>query len=160
MDAVLRSNRGVSQLTMRLTPRSAAAWDCTLVLVDEHWSGGGARPFTASVGGFVLTAEALDALHRHVVAWLDSPLAALVSSRLDASFELAEAGQSFCLRFGPVERVIADAGKPVGSLGFSIGTLSGSAHFVTDPSCLALFADTLGQALSVDSTSLMKVFPE
>jgi hypothetical protein len=160
MDAVLRSNRGESELVMRLVPLTPTECACSLRLTGEHWDGDHHEPFTASVDGFILTNAALKALHRHVVSWLDGPLEELVSARLDASFELAGHGHTLGFRFGPIDKVINQRGKPVVSLGFSIGTLSGSAHFVTDPSCLALFADTLGQALSVDSTSPMKIFQE
>lgn len=147
MDAVLRSNRGISQLTMRLTARGSAEWACAFVFVGEDWNGGHGRPFTGTVDGFILTTAALDALHRHVASWLDGPLEALVSARLDASFELAEPGQTLRFRFGPNDKVLTERGKPVVTIGFSMGALTGSFHIVSDQSCLALFAEGLGQAL-------------
>jgi hypothetical protein len=135
---------------MRLAPLTAAEWTCTLRLIGEHWEGGHGRPFTVTADGFVLRAAALDALHHHVVSWLDGPLEALVSSRLDASFELAGPLQTLGFRFGPVDEVIAERSKPVVSIGFSIGALRGNFHIVTDPSCLALFAEGLGDALKRD----------
>ena len=147
LDAVLRSNRGVSELTLRLVQRSASEWGCTLSLVGEHWDVGQGRPFTGTVDGFILTTTALDALHRHLLSWLSSPLDALVPSRLDAALELAAPGQTLCFRFGPVDHVLAAVGKPVVGIRFSMGELAGSFHLVCDPSCLALFADGLAHAL-------------
>lgn len=152
MDAVLRSTRGVSELTLRLNLRSDAEWECTLAFVDQDWNSARGQPFTGAVEGFLLTTASLEALHRHLVAWLDSRLEALVSSRLDAVFELAVPGQRLCLRFGPVENVNFDVGKPVASIRFSIGALTGNLHLVADPSCIALFAEALGQALQTGGT--------
>jgi len=147
VEAVLRSNRGTSALTLRLAPRSSAEWDCALGWIGEHWADGQGRPFTGAVDGFVLTTAGLEAVHRHLVSWLDGPLDALVSSRLDASFDLAAPLQTFAFRFGPVDGVINERGKPVVGLAFSIGALMGNVHLVTDPSCLALFAESLADAL-------------
>ena len=147
MDAVLSSTRGVSELTLRLNPRSDAAWECRLVFIGEDWNSADGHPFTTTVEGFLLTTAALDALHRHLMSWLEGPLEALVSSRRDAVFELAVPGQRLSLRFGPVKNLIFDSGKPVTSIRFSIGALAGNLHVVADPSCLALFAEGLGRVL-------------
>lgn len=150
MKTVLRSNRGVSELTMRLTPRGTAEWECALVFVGEDWNGDHGHPFTGTVDGFILVTTALESLHRHLESWLGGSLEELVSSRLDASFELAGPGQMLGFRFGSIQEVIAERGKPVVSIGFSIGALAGKFHIVTDPSCLALFAEGLGHALNGD----------
>lgn len=147
VDAVLRSNRGVSELTLRLNPRGGAVWECTLVFVGEDWNSARGHPFTTTVEGFLLTTAALAALHRHLLSWLDGPLEALVSSRLDAVFELAVPGQGLCFRFGSVDGVIAELGKPAVSVRISIGALAGSFHLVADPSCIGLFAGELGHVL-------------
>ena len=151
MDAVLRSNRGVSELTLRLNPRGDAVWECTLVFVGEDWNNARGHPFTTTVEGFLLTTAALAALHRHLLSWLDGPLEALVSSRLDAVFELSVPGQTLCVRFGPVENVIVDVGKFGVSIRFSLRALAGNFHLVTDPSCVALFAEGLGHVLKTRS---------
>jgi hypothetical protein len=139
---------------MRLTARGNAEWECVLVFVGEDWDGDHGHPFTGTVDGFILTAAALDALHRHVASWLDGPLEALVSARLDASFELAEPGQTVSFRFGPNDKVMTERGKPVVNIRFSIGALTGSFHIVSDQSCLALFAEGLGQALQGEEDGL------
>jgi hypothetical protein len=67
----------------------------------------------------------------------------LLTCDLTGSFGLARLpGQQIELRFGPRPDVVTTP-NPVVSVLFSAGSLKGEFHFITDQSCLNLFAQEL-----------------
>ena len=72
----------------------------------------------------------------------------LIAEDLNGGFELARLPwQSIHIRFGPRSDTVSNL-NPVVSITFSAGTLRGEFHFVTDQSCLGLFAQELSIALA------------
>ena len=105
-------------------------------------------PFSTSISGLWLNAADLTALTDHISEWLRQPLDYLVAEELNADFEFALLpGQSVHVRFGPRPDTISDL-NPVVTIAFSAGALQGEFHFVTDQSCLALFAQELSAELT------------
>ena len=79
--------------------------------------------------------------------WLRQPLESLVAEDLNADFQLARLpGQSVRIRFGPRPDTISDL-NPVVSITFSAGAMHGEFDFVTDQSCLTLFAQELADQM-------------
>jgi hypothetical protein len=66
---------------------------------------------------------------------------------LDRAFDLARLpAQTLVIRFGPREDVIVGR-YPIITVNFAAGGLAGEFHFVTDQSCLDLFARDLSSAI-------------
>jgi hypothetical protein len=122
-------------------------FESSIHLRGQHWDGDHTFPFSTSIKGLWLRAVNLEALRDHIVRWTGQPMEQLRPEGLSADFELARLpGQSVRVRFGPRPDTISDL-NPVVSITFSAGAMEGKFHFVTDQSCLALFAQELSGAL-------------
>ena len=148
MLATLPSNNGNSQFVVELLAPAehdshGPGFESAIHLRGRHWDGDHEFPFTTSIDGFWLRTADLNALRDHLSRWLRQPLDRLVSDDLSADFQLARLpGQSLHIRFGPRADTISER-NPVVTIAFSVGALRGEFHFVTDQSCLTLFAQDL-----------------
>ena len=145
--ATLPSNNGEAQFTIELGAPAEyahdAGYESSIHLSGRHWDGDHTFPFSTSVAGLWLRTADLTALRRHLTRWLGQPLECLKAGDLTAEFQLARLpGQNVHVRFGPRPDTISDL-NPVVSIAFSAGQLRGKFHFVTDQSCLTLFAGEL-----------------
>ena len=151
MAATLPSNSGREQLVIELGAPAEYAHDpgfeSSITLRGEHWDGDHTFPFSTSIEGLWLRTTDIVALRDHIARWLRQPLERLIADELSAEFQLARLpGQSICIRLGPRDGTISDR-HPVFTVYFSAGALQGEFHFVTDQSCLALFAEELSTEL-------------
>jgi hypothetical protein len=145
------TNNGEAQFVIELGAPAEYAHDAgfesSIHLRGRHWDGDHTFPFSTSIDGLWLRAAHLTALREHVTRWLRQPLEGLVAGDLSADFQLARLpGQSVHVRFGPRPDTISNL-NPVVSITFSAGALQGEFHFVTDQSCLRLFAQELSDEI-------------
>lgn len=152
MPATLPSNSGRAQLVIEIGPPALYACDAgfesSLHLGGEHWDGDHSFPFSTTIEGLWLRAADLATLRDHIARWIRQPLDRLDAEDLNSAFELARLpGQSINIRFGPRSDIVS-ALNPVVSIAFAAGALHGEFHFVTDQSCLALFAKELSDELA------------
>ncbi len=145
--ATLPSNNGEAQFVIELSAPAEYAHDAgfesSIHLRGLHWDGDHTFPFSTSIAGLWLRAADLTALREHVTRWLRQPVECLMAEDLSGDFQLGRLpGQSVHLRFGPRPDTISHL-NPVVSITFSAGSLRGEFHFVTDQSCLSLFAQEL-----------------
>src|SRR4051812_37716863 len=147
MPATLPSNSGEAQFVVEFSAPSEYAGDpgyeSSVHMRGRHWDGDHTFPFSTSIDGLWLRAADLAALRAHITRWLRRPLDGLIAEELNADFQLARLpDQSVQVRFG--SRPDTNCGlNPVVTITFSAGALRGEFHFVTDQSCLALFAQGL-----------------
>lgn len=151
MAAALPSNNGEAQFVVELGAPAEYAhdsgFDSAIHIRGRHWDGDHTFPFSASIEGLWLRAAGVAALRDHIARWIRQPLERLIVDELNADFQLARLpGQSIRMRFGPREDTVSSR-HPVFSISFSAGALQGEFHFVTDQSCLALFAEELSTEL-------------
>jgi hypothetical protein len=151
MAATLPSNNGEAQFVVELGAPAEYAHDTgfesSIHIRGRHWDGDHTFPFSTSIEGLWLRAADVVALRDHIARWIGQPLERLIADELSADFQLARLpGQSIRARFGPRDDTISDR-HPVFSISFSTGALHGEFHFVTDQSCLALFAEELSTEL-------------
>ena len=122
-------------------------FEAAIHIRGRHWEGDHTFPFSTSIDGLWLRSADLAALREHISRWLGQPLGGLVAEDLDAEFQLARLpGQSVLVRFGSRPDTISHL-NPVVTIRFSAGALHGEFHFVTDQSCLSLFAQELATPL-------------
>ncbi len=151
MSATLPSNNGEAQFVIELSAHAGYAHDSgfesSITLCGRHWDGDHTFPFSTSIEGFWLRAADIVALRDCIDRWTRQPLDLLIADDWNAEFQLARLpGQSVCVRFGPRADTISER-HPVCSISFSAGALHGELFFVTDQSCLALFAKELSTEL-------------
>jgi hypothetical protein len=151
MPATLPSNSGNSELRVEFGSPAEYAHDpgfeCSIHLHGRHWDGDHSFPFSASIEGIWLRSADLAALRDHIAHWTSRSLEQLVAEDLSGNFELARLpGQSVHLRFGSRPDTISDL-NPVVSITISAGAIRGEFHFITDQSCLSLFAQELSGEL-------------
>ncbi len=151
MAATLPSNNGEAQFVIDLRAPAEYAhepgFESSVHLRGRHWDGDHTFPFSTSIEGLWLRTADLTALREHVIRWLRQPLESLIAEDLNADFRLARLpGQSVRIRFGPRPDTLSDL-NPVVSIIFSARALQGEFHFVTDQSCLKLFAQELADEM-------------
>jgi hypothetical protein len=151
MLATLPSNSGDAQLTLEFKSpaeyASDSGFESTILIRGRHWDGDHTFPLSTSLEGIWLRSADLIGLRDDITRWNCLPLDHLAAEDLNGSFELARLpGQSIHIRFGPRQDTVSNR-NPVVSIAFSAGVLRGEFHFVTDQSCLALFAQELSVAL-------------
>lgn len=150
--ASLSSNAGDASIEFlfgdRCTSAGEPGLDASIRLNATHWDGDHSHPVSAAIDGVRLSGRDLAALCDHIRRWVDRPLEALAPGALDGRFYLArQPGQSVALVFGARADTI-DSRKPVVSVAIRADAWSCDLHFVTDPSCLRLFAEALSAALA------------
>jgi hypothetical protein len=149
-EAVLSSNNGSHALRLALLNPAKwhddAGFDAELRLDHAHWDGEHPHAGSTWVPGLWLNAGALRELREQILGYVDLPLAQLARAVFTGTFELAgQAGQSLRLHFGPRADLVHG---PLPALGIDVceGTFSAHLHFVTDQSCMRIFAEGLGVA--------------
>jgi len=152
MPATLRSNNGEAEFTVEFREyidyASEAGFESAIQLRGQHWDGDHTHPLSGSIDGLWLRSADLKGIRDHISHWLDRPLNYLVAEELNREFELARLpGQTIRIRIGPRQDTTSHL-NPVVSITFSAGGLRGEFHFVTDQSCLALFARELSAQLA------------
>ena len=151
MAATLPSNNGEEYFAIDFRAPAEYAHDpgfeSSIHLRGRHWDGDHTFPFSTSVEGLWLRTADLTALREHVTRWLRQPLECLIAKDLNADFRLARLpGQSVRVCFGSRPDTVSEL-NPVVSISFSAGALQGEFHFVTDQSCLTLFAQELANEM-------------
>jgi len=149
--AKLSSNRGGEFLQLDFItlhdcgPDEGA--DCNVLFTTSDWSEGEPRPVVLDLGCLHLSLVALSALLADAQRWLNLPLAELTATPFVCEHELAFTPHfSLLVRFGSRADTISGA-NPVLTASFSVGSLSGELHLVTDQSCLASFLADLRAAI-------------
>lgn len=153
MSATLRSNDGESCVTLQFGTvdhyTSTILWESSIG-IEGHLCDGNHDlfPLRMSMEGIGLCIDAIASLQARIADWVNAPLDALLAEKLDGEFELAALnGQRLTLCFGAQQDTVLTR-KPTVTLRFSGGALSGEFHFITDPSCLALFSHALSECLA------------
>jgi hypothetical protein len=149
--ATLPSNDGAAQFVIELRAPAEYAHDPgfegRIILRGQHWDGDHTFPFSTSIEGFWLRSADIVALRDHIARWSRQPIDRLRAGDLSSEFQLARLpGQSVCVRFGARDDTVSER-HPVFTVSFSAGALRGEFHFVTDQSCLTLFAQELSTEL-------------
>jgi hypothetical protein len=151
MDVTLASNSGDDKLVLSIASRFD--WDgepgleTSLLVVTRHWDGDHDNEIRLVIPGLCLGIEALRTLHDRLAAWLSRPLAELVTAKLTTDAPLAlPPGQRLDVAFGPRADTLDGMNQTV-TLLFGTTRLKGDVHFVTDQSCVRLFANGLAGAL-------------
>lgn len=149
--AILRSNCGDSALTFDLsepeTYAHAPGYKASLFIRTNHWDGEHTHSITAMTQGMWLHHHKLVELSDHIIAWIRKPLDQLLSEPLSGVFELAELPEQH------VRIEFCESDDHSSSLGMLVRVLIEAAafrsqfHFVTDPSCLALFTEEMSARL-------------
>lgn len=153
MPATLRSNSGRDEFIVKcVTPAEYAndfGFESCVYLHGQYWDGDHTFPLSTSIDGLWLRSADLTALYEHIERWTNQPLDRLHVDDLSNDFELAGMpGQSVRISFGPRPDTISGL-NPVVSITLSAGKWHSDFHFVTDQSCLTIFAQELSAELRV-----------
>ncbi|MCP4192559.1 MAG: hypothetical protein GY880_18335 [Planctomycetaceae bacterium] len=110
-----------------------------LTLSGQHWDGDHEHDIKMHVDSIILSHHKLDELESAIQAWLQTDQVGV--SAFAGTFDLTSHFNS-SLRFVFAERedIISGDDKPVLTVEYSFSRMSGAFCFVTDQSCLALFA--------------------
>ena len=151
MSATLPSNNGEARFVIELRVPAEYAHDAgfesSIHLHGEHWDGDHAFPFTTSIEGLWLRAADIKALQEYIIEWLRLPLESQTVKDLNAGFLLARLPeQNLQIRFEPSPEQTFNP-HPLVTIHFGAGALRGEFQFVTDQSCLSLFAQELSAEL-------------
>jgi len=143
----LHSNNGRSSLTIALAAASHYAhesgFESRVCLSTRHWDGDHAHPISTDIHGLWLHAGDLKAIESAILRWTGLPMAQQATKPFIGEYDAARLpGQKVSLIFGPREDTI-DSNHPVVSLHLQAGAFCAEHHFVTDQSCLHLFAGEL-----------------
>lgn len=100
--------------------------------------------------GLVLSASRMEQLVDDLTKWLDSPEAGIQS--FSGAYPLARDGYSkLDLTFHDRADTISSDDKPVVTVLFALGRIRGEFSFVTDQSCLGLFAREARNVIAEDT---------
>jgi hypothetical protein len=102
---------------------------------------------SADVQGVCLSVLALKELHDRLHDWVSLPLNEMGETPLQGSFPLALApSQTLTILFGE-RKDTASTTNPTVAITLHVGNLRSEYHYITDQSCVRLFADALQTAL-------------
>lgn len=152
MPATLSSNDGEARLTVACGAPSEygidLGFESSIHLTGRHWDGDHTFPFSILIEGLWLRLSSMEKLRAHIVRWTGFSLERLVSDELDGAFELASLPrQRLAIRFGPRPDSDYNVDHPTVTVSYSAGSLVGESHFVTDQSCLGIFAQEISAEL-------------
>lgn len=147
---MLESNRGGESIRLEFINRRDCGpdpgADCNVILVGSNWSEGEQKALRTDLGCLHLSLVAVSALAAELEHWVALPLQRLAMEPLECEHELAFAPSSeLRLRFGGRADIVSHR-KPVLTVTFSVGSLTGELHFVTDQSCIGEFIAGLREA--------------
>jgi hypothetical protein len=139
----LHSNRDCEKLALEAGRVVAGRVDCSLRIDSRVWDGDHECAANVSAdGGLSLSAARLEQLLQDLTSWLTSPKVGTAAFAGEYSLA-AEEYSKLELIFGDRPDTISSIDKPVVTIVFAIGRLGGQFGFVTDQSCLRLFAADL-----------------
>ena len=142
----MNSNLSAESLELQAGLDRSGLVDCAFTINARIWNGDQKQSATFSADNLVLSAARLRELRDRIEAWLGSTQVG--TAAFSGEYSLAADGYSrLDLIFGPRKDVIASNDKPVVTVGFNVGRVSGEFWFVTDQSCLRLFVDDVIRAL-------------
>lgn len=145
----LNSNMSGESLELQVGSYRDGLVDCAVKLYARIWDGDHEQSASLSVENIVLSAARLCELRNRIETWLASKQVGAVS--FSGEYPLAADGYSrLNLIFGTREYIIASSDKPVVTIGFNIGRINGEFYFVTDQSCLTLFAGDVARVIPDD----------
>ncbi len=152
MKATLRSNRGSESVSFRFRGRNNCGpepgVDCEIRVAGSSWKDGEAKPVRADLGVLHLSLIQLGTLIGSVSSWLTLPLEELARRPLQSACSLSfSPPERLGVDFGP-RRDTVNAGKPVVTVSWQLGSFRGELHYVTDPSCLGEFTEELRAMLA------------
>jgi hypothetical protein len=144
MPATLSSNGGHAELAIEFCAPTQyaheAGFESIIRFRDESWDGDHSFPIETTIEGVCLRARELHSMMDHIANWTSRPLDQLIIDDLNGDFDLTlRSGQRVGISFGPRSDTISDR-KPVVSIKLGVWHLHAEFHFVTDQSCLAIFA--------------------
>jgi hypothetical protein len=147
MTATLKSNDGEAEFRIEFgTPADYATdsgFESSIFLCGQHWDGEHTFPLRSSIEGLWLRSADILALREHILRWIGQPLDRLLVEDLNGDFQLGRLpGQSVRILFGPYGETKSHL-NPTVTIRFSAGVLHGEFYFITDQSCLAIFAQQL-----------------
>ncbi len=152
VSASINSNRGEMKVSIDLSSgyhfETDEGFHGTVSISAQEWDGEDHDlPINLKLDGFRLSRSRVVEMVSQLSTWCKMPLEEMKASPLLARFELCRLpGQSVLLEFGPRSDTI-DERKPVLSFAAKMGRVSMETHFVTDQSCLAMFADEAAHAM-------------
>ncbi len=131
--------------------RGTSVQEASIRIEGEFWEGGHDQRLSLTVEGFFLKKSALNILRQRLKEWVELPLEAMTATPLRGQHKLAyDHRQAFDLFFGPRNDVIATRHQVI-SIDLCAGRLQAQYYFVTDQSCLRMFADDLSALLNADA---------
>lgn len=131
-----------------------AVLTCDIVLVGRFFGetlGSGppdASPdFSLEIRGLAVRIPTLQRLHDHLTRWLDLPLAEMRTARLEVDCDMGGLfDQDVRLILGDRQDTLS-SGRPIATLKYLVGRMSGELSFVTDPTCLVSLRDGVDAAI-------------
>ena len=144
----LHANMSDESLELKVISKMPGKIDCSVTINARIWDGDHDQSTSLMVDHLVLSASRLCELRKQIEAWLDSKNVGTVA--FSGEYSLAAQGSSrLDLNFGTRMDVIASGDKPVVTVIFKTGRINGEFCFVTDQSCLKLFAEDVVRAMPV-----------
>lgn len=99
--------------------------------------------FRLEINGLAIRISTLQRLHDHLARWLDLPLSGMRAARLALDCDMGGLfDQDVRLILGDRADTLS-SGRPVATVKYVVGRMSGEMVFVTDQSCLAVLRDAL-----------------
>jgi hypothetical protein len=150
--AIIHSNMGDKKISFDfISPYQVngdSGFHSSISIDSPHWDGDDyVHPIHLKFEDFWISRERLIQMSERLLEWCGLPLNEMAATPLAARFELCRgAYPHITLGFGPREDTI-DSRKPVLSVDIKIATIRVETHFVTDQSCLTIFANEVMQAL-------------
>jgi len=148
--AFISLNSNLSGESIQLTPISVGKshGEFELSINGQHWDGDHEHSIRLTSESILLSCDRLRELVTRLHDWLN----AIDGGRLPFTGEFAltddAAHVELVLVFADRPDTISSDDKPVVTAHFRIGRLIGESSFVTDQSCLSLFADEIGRTLT------------
>jgi len=162
MKAILNSNSGDTKLELLFKCQASYAhesgYESTVRIKGRHWDGDHVFPLSVKMEGIWLRSDDLIKMEHHISSWLKQPIDKIEVDDLSKEFELARLPeQSVLISFGSRADTVSSM-NPVVTISFSAGPLKGNHHYITDQTCLEMFAKGLrkqqsNQALQPTRTS-------
>ena len=145
----LNSNMSDESLVLQVGANKSGLVNCAIAINARIWDGNHDQSSSLAVDNLVLSASRLSELKNRIEVWLASNQDGTVA--FSGEYPLAADGYSrLDLNFGTRMDTIAPRDKPVVTVVFKIGSINGEFCFVTDQSCLRLFASDVVREIPVD----------
>lgn len=120
---------------------------CSLQVNTRIWDDHNETFASVAADRVVLSRESLKRLQRDIKSWLESPDVGIAAFEGDYSLAASRESAALDLVFCSRADVISSSDKPVVTIAFDFGRMKGEISFVTDQSCLGVFATELLAAI-------------